>query len=144
MGSSIIAAVKTVRHLLLLALLAALAVQPALAGVAMACATPSHHGHDQVATTSHTHPDASGLHHALAADTHAAAPASDDHGVHPAGCAGCGEAGSNCCSSLFLVPTSASPTRAPPGARETRVDDTHAIASRPFDGPFRPPRTIPL
>jgi hypothetical protein len=136
--------VKSARHLLLLALLVALAFQPALAGIAMACAAPSHHGHDRAAIASHAHADASGSNHRMSADVHAATPIRDDNGGHPAGCAGCGEAGSHCCSSLFLIPASVAPTRAPPGAREIRVDDTHAIASRPFDGPFRPPRTIPL
>jgi hypothetical protein len=136
--------VKSVRHLLLFAFLVALVLQPALTGVAMACAAPSHDGHGQVAIASHTHANAPGSHDARAADAHAAAPASDGHGGHPTGCAGCGEAGSHCCSSLFLIPASVSPTRAPSGAREIRVDDTRTIASRPFDGPFRPPRTIPL
>jgi hypothetical protein len=126
----------------LLALLAALAFQPALAGVAFACGLSGHHGHDMASLAQHAHTGGSGL--PPSTDAHGVAPVSHHDDGHPAGCAGCGEAGSHCCSSLFLTPAFAFPTHAPPGAREVFVDETRAVVSRPFDGPFRPPRTIPL
>jgi hypothetical protein len=142
-GESIIAVVIRPKPLLLLAFLVALAFQPVLAGIALACPAPGHQA-DNATITSHVHADAFAQHRPMTADAHVAAPGGDHHGGHLAGCGGCGEAGSYCCSSLFLVAASVSPTRAPPGAREISVDEALAIASRPFDGPFRPPRTLPL
>ncbi|MGE5169229.1 MAG: hypothetical protein ACM3JC_02520 [Rudaea sp.] len=122
----------------------ALTLQPALAGVAFACGAPEHHGHDMAAVWPQVPGEGAASHHSWPADLDDAAPVSDRQGWHPTGCAGCGETGSHCCSSPFLVPAAIAVSDTPEAAREVFVDEDRHLASRPFDGPFRPPRTIPL